>query len=203
MIGVALTLAACGGSGSPADQTGAPDSPPPAGLDDASRFVGLGATEAADLADAESRPWRIAREDDEFFALTQDLVMGRVTFEIDDGVVTVATIEGDAGAAAPEQPEAERQLAMLLAAATTRILTVDNGFGEGSDPFDVVEVGDKVGSDPSQPVPALARDLVRAGVASTASVAFVADPQSRIERYFEEMRQGTAVVTIDAARIAD
>ena len=51
-------------------------------------FVGLTIPEATALAEDEGQPWRIGRQDDEAFVLTDDLVPGRVTFEIDDGTVT-------------------------------------------------------------------------------------------------------------------
>ena len=43
-------------------------------------------------AEADGRPWRIGREDDEQFLVTQDFIEDRVTFEIDDGEVTKATL---------------------------------------------------------------------------------------------------------------
>ena len=58
-----------------------------------SPYLGLTREEAAARAAAERRPWRIGREDDEWFALTDDYVVGRVTFELDQGLVTVASIE--------------------------------------------------------------------------------------------------------------
>jgi len=42
-------------------------------------------------ADADGRPSRIGREDDESFILTQDFIPNRVTFEIDNGEVTSAS----------------------------------------------------------------------------------------------------------------
>ncbi|MCH7586387.1 MAG: hypothetical protein IH941_14745 [Acidobacteria bacterium] len=50
--------------------------------------MGLTVSEAAALAEAEGRAWRIGRQDDAAFVLTDDPVAGRVTFEIDDGTVT-------------------------------------------------------------------------------------------------------------------
>jgi len=40
---------------------------------------------------------RIARVDDELFPLTEDYVLGRITVEIDDGLVTVVTLEHEDG----------------------------------------------------------------------------------------------------------
>ncbi len=56
-------------------------------------FIGLPLDEAQRLADSEGRPWRIGRQDGESFALTEDYNEERVTFEVDDGVVT-ATVAG-------------------------------------------------------------------------------------------------------------
>jgi hypothetical protein len=57
----------------------------------ATAFVGLRKRAAIDKAEREGRPWRIGREDDQQFGVTQDYVENRVTFEIDDGSVTTAT----------------------------------------------------------------------------------------------------------------
>ena len=56
-------------------------------------FVGLTISKATARAEDEGRPWRIGRQDDQAFVNTDDLVPGRVTFEIDDGTVTSAIIE--------------------------------------------------------------------------------------------------------------
>ena len=93
---VALGLVACGGSeddpsvGSGASTGLTPDDPVPGG-----NYVGMSIEEASMLADARKTPWRVGREDDESFALTQDYVVGRVTFEVDEGIVTRALIEGE------------------------------------------------------------------------------------------------------------
>jgi hypothetical protein len=54
-------------------------------------YVGLTKQAAIEKAEADGRPWRIGREDDERFLLTLDYNPNRVTFEIDDGKVTTAT----------------------------------------------------------------------------------------------------------------
>lgn len=56
-------------------------------------WFGLAKNEAIEKAEAEGREWRISREDDEHFELTEDLVEGRVTFAVDDGEVTYAVVE--------------------------------------------------------------------------------------------------------------
>lgn len=53
-------------------------------------YVGLTKEAAIAKAEANRRPWRIAREDGESFLLTQDYVPNRVDFEIDNGKVTSA-----------------------------------------------------------------------------------------------------------------
>jgi hypothetical protein len=91
---VIVALAACGGGG---DDSGSADG----GVQStttimgsrsatADVFVGLRKQAAIARAEQEGRPWRIGREDDEQFAVTQDYVEERVTFEIDDGTVTKA-----------------------------------------------------------------------------------------------------------------
>ena len=61
------------------------------GTADASAFEGLTKADAIAEAEAQNRPWRISREDDEEFPVTLDFNENRVTFEIDDGTVTTAT----------------------------------------------------------------------------------------------------------------
>jgi hypothetical protein len=58
--------------------------------DAADSYLGLTSDDAIARADAEGRVWRIAREDDEHYALTMDYRPDRVNLEIDDGVVTAA-----------------------------------------------------------------------------------------------------------------
>ncbi len=62
-------------------------------VDGVEDFAALTVSEATSKADRDGRPWRIARQDDELFVLTDDLVPGRVTFRVDDGIVTSFVIE--------------------------------------------------------------------------------------------------------------
>jgi len=55
-------------------------------------FVGLTQADAEALADENLIPSRIGRIDAESFALTEDFNPGRLTFEIDDGIVTSAAL---------------------------------------------------------------------------------------------------------------
>lgn len=60
-------------------------------LVDADAYVGLTKKAAIAKAAASDTPWRITREDDELFLVTQDYNPERLNFEIDDGRVTEAT----------------------------------------------------------------------------------------------------------------
>jgi hypothetical protein len=90
-LSLALLMVGCGDSGDSArgerDDASSTTSP-----DAAAAYVGLSERAAIAKAEADGRPWRIGREDDEHFALTQDFVDDRVTFEIDEGKVTSATL---------------------------------------------------------------------------------------------------------------
>ncbi|MGI9601757.1 MAG: hypothetical protein ACR2QE_07725 [Acidimicrobiales bacterium] len=55
-------------------------------------YIGLTPAEAEALAEEKGVIYRVGRVDDEVFALTLDFVTSRITVEIDDGVVTVATV---------------------------------------------------------------------------------------------------------------
>lgn len=163
-------------------------------------FVGLELTEAASLAEDQNRPWRIARQDDEIFALTDDLVPGRVTFEIDDGVVTGAEVEQ------PSEPPPDDDVAVaradLLAAALQRLITVDNSFG-GRVVFDDFRVGAFLGRDPAQPLTAPDRDAIAAALSEYGRVRFIADPSAEARALFDETPPGVAVLSIDRLLMLD
>jgi hypothetical protein len=57
----------------------------------AASYVGLTKKEAIAKAEATDTPWRITREDEESFMVTQDYNPARINFEIDNGRVTKAT----------------------------------------------------------------------------------------------------------------
>jgi hypothetical protein len=208
----ALALAACGdvagdggdagGSPGPAE-TAQPEAQPAVettGDEEADQFLGLTLDGASALAERQGRQWRVAREDGEEFALTADLIDGRVTFEVDNGIVTVATVEHadevDTGAVPPE--DADR--AALLAAAVERLVTVDNSFG-GGDPFDRIDVARSVGGDASEPLGPLALELIAAALEPVAKVVFIDDPEAAIAEYFDAATPGVAVVTVDDVRV--
>jgi hypothetical protein len=88
---VVVALAACGGGDDAGSANGGGTTTTATGSATADAFVGLRKQAAIARAEQEGRPWRIGREDDEQFALTQDYIEDRVTFEIDDGEITKAT----------------------------------------------------------------------------------------------------------------
>ena len=55
-------------------------------------FVGLGESEASSLAASRALAVRVARRDGEQFPGTADFRRDRINFEIDDGIVTVASL---------------------------------------------------------------------------------------------------------------
>jgi hypothetical protein len=168
---------------------------------DAGDFVGLDTEAAAVLAERNGRPWRVARDDDQHFALTDDLVTGRVTFEIDAGVVTAAEIEG-ANLAPPDSVAyGTERLARLETAAIVRLVTVDQGFGTGNAPFDLVQVGTAIGGDTARPVDALALELIADTLADRFAVEFVSDTDATVAAHFDNQTMGVAVAAIDDVRI--
>jgi len=89
----AVVLAACGGSsGSSVSDRPSSTTTTTAKGDAAAAYVGLTKQAAIAKAKADGRPWRIAREDGERFMLTQDYDPNRVTFEIDHGKITKASL---------------------------------------------------------------------------------------------------------------
>ncbi len=165
-------------------------------------FVGLTISEATALADDEGRPWQVGRQDDEVFVLTDDLVPGRVTFEIDDGTVTSATIETPSVPSADDAIVEDPSRADLIAVAVKRLLTVDNGFG-GVDVFDDIRVADVIGSDPDQPLQGLDLELIAATLSELGEVRFVDDADAEIEVLFEESPAGVAVVSVENILLLD
>ena len=165
-------------------------------------FVGLTISEATALADDEGRAWRVGRQDDEGFVLTDDLFPGRVTFEIDDGTVTSATIESPSVPSADDAIVEDPSRADLIAVAVKRLLTVDNGFG-GVDPFDDIRVADVVGADPDQPLQGLDLELIAATLSDLGQVRFVDDADAEIGVLFEESPTGVAVVSVEDILLLD
>lgn len=180
--------------------------PPDTGFDPATggsseEFVGLSEQDATALAEQQGRPWRVGRRDAETFALTADLMPGRITFEIDGGVVTAAEIErpsgpGDAG----RTPDLGR--ADLIADALRRLVTTDNSFG-GRDVFDEFLVGSVVGGDQPTELTPLDRDFITAALSDLGDVVFVADADAEIQARFDAPSPGTAVLSVDDLLLLD
>jgi hypothetical protein len=60
-------------------------------------WYAMSSEEAIGKAEAEGRPWRIARQDHKSPPQTDDHLLDRVTFHIDDGLVTFAGVEVETG----------------------------------------------------------------------------------------------------------
>ncbi len=165
-------------------------------------FVGLSISEATAVAEDEGRPWRIGRQDDEALVLTDDLVPGRVTLEIDDGTVTAAVIEQPHTDSPGDAIAEDSARAGLIAAAVKRLLTVDNGFG-GVDVFDDIRVAAVIGSDPGQPLEGLALELIDEALSEFGGVRYIDDVDAEIEALFEESPAGVAVVSVDRILLLD
>jgi hypothetical protein len=58
-------------------------------------FVGMTLDQAGSFAQEQGRQWRVGRKDGVDLPVTADFVSGRVTFTVEDGLVTAATVEGD------------------------------------------------------------------------------------------------------------
>ncbi len=167
-------------------------------------FVGLSAEAAGDLAASEGRLWRVGREDGEFFALTADWVVGRVTFEIDAGVVTRASVEReetDVVDRSQSQSEEEIARAQVIAEAVRRLLNVDNGFG-ADHRFTGVHVASLFDGDPGRPLGALTLELIAAVVQEHgANVQFIDDADGLITKLFDDTPLGVAVISIANVRL--
>ena len=87
LVGAVAAMTACGGD----DGGGRASGSAPAGDTIAAAYEGLSKQAAIAKADAADVTWRITREDDEVFMVTQDFDPERVNFEIDDGRVTTAS----------------------------------------------------------------------------------------------------------------
>ncbi len=104
----AIGVAACGGGAdqpasapAPAEpivDSGQLDGTMPAGqILDGDQLVGMPLDVAISWVEEQGRQWRVGREDGVDLAVTADFVLDRVTFAVEDGVVTAATIESEAG----------------------------------------------------------------------------------------------------------
>jgi hypothetical protein len=199
---VGLLAAACGDSDDGTD-TGPTDGDETA---ESNRFVGLTTDDAAALAESEGRMWRISRDGEEFFAMDASQVEGRVTFEVDDGIVTTADIETATGPGDtdPDNGASENPvLARLQADAVIRLVTVDHNFAADTFPFDTVIVSSVIADDPSRQLEPLALELIAAGVEADAAVEFTQVPDAEIADFAASETGGIAVARIEDIRIDD
>ncbi len=164
-------------------------------------FIGLSEEDAAALADEQGRVWRIGRRDGESFALTADLFPGRVTFEVDNGIVTSADIE-QPSIPGPDDVTPDLGRADLIADALRRLVTQDNGFG-GEDVFGEFLVGTAVGGETQTELTPLDKDFITAALSDLGDVVFVPDTEAEIEARFNEPTVGTAVLSIDDLLLLD
>ena len=199
-LAVALLATACGSDEREDEVIVAGDAQEDGSIE-ASDLIGLDTEEAIVLAERNDQPWRVARDDDEHFVLTDDLVAGRITFEIDAGVITAAEFEA-ANLAPPDSvaPEAERR-ARLEADAIVRLVTIDHGFGTGNPPFDLVQLATLIGGDNLMPVDPLALELTADELSERFPVELVSDADTIIADHFESQTIGIAVASIDDVRI--
>ncbi len=191
VAGIATAISGEPGSDGPADSATQGES-----------FVGLAISQATALAEDESRPWRIARQDDVAFVLTDDLVPGRVTFEITGGTVTSASIERPSTPSSGDDIEEDPARASLIAAALKRLLTVDNGFG-AVDVFDDIRVAAVIGADPGQPLQGLDLELIAETLSEMGAVRFIDNADAEIEALFEETPPGVTVVSVEGILLLD
>lgn len=164
-------------------------------------FVGLTLDEATTLAVEQDRLWRISRQDATDFAVTADLRPGRVTFEVDDGVVTAAEIERPNTDPSDPVPLEDPARARLIAAGLVRLLTDDNTFG-GMDVFEDIRVARHLGSD-GTPLAPLDLELVATALSEHGTVIFIDDPDAQTEALFESSPAGIAIVAVERIELLD
>jgi hypothetical protein len=194
MILVAGGIAAAGGNGDDGTDTAAESI-------DEQAFVGLTLEDATALAAEQNRLWRISRQDGTDFAITADLMPGRVTFEVDAGVVTAAVIERPNTDPSDPVPLEDPARARLIAAGMLRLLIDDNSFG-GRDVFDDIRVARQLGSDGAALAP-LDLELAAAVLSEYGTVTFIDDPTGQIEELFEQTPTGVAIVTVERVELLD
>ena len=171
---------------------------------ESSGFVGLAVDDAAALAESEGRSWRISRDGEEFFGMDASQVEGRVTFEVDDGIVTAASIETETGPrdTAPDDGAVQDPvLARLQADAVLRLVAVDHSFASDTLPFDTVIVSTLIADDVTRSLELLALELVAAGIEPDAAVKFTQHPDIEIADLAASQTGGAAVVRIQDIRI--
>ena len=85
------------------------------------------------------------------FVMDDSPLAGRVTFEIDGGVVTAASIDTEPPPPPPgiDQEPADIDRANILVAGLKQLIYIDNGFGD-QDVFDDIKVASVLGVDPAR-----------------------------------------------------
>jgi hypothetical protein len=165
-------------------------------------FVGLSVEDVVTRAENEGRLWRIARQDDEGFVLTDDLVPGRVTFEVDAGTITSAVIEQPNTDSPTDATVEDPARADLIAAAVKRLLTIDNQF-DSADVFDDIRVASVIGTNPGRPLRGLDLEVIAATLSEVGTVRFVDDAEAESESAFTDSTQGVAVVSVTELLLLD
>ena len=201
VVGVVLVVILFAGGFATAGGEGDDGTDTVGGPIDEQAFVGLTLDDASALAAEQGRLWRVSREDDTDFAVTADLVPGRVTFEVDAGVVTAAQIEHPNTDPSDTVPPEDPARAQLIAAGLLRLITDDNTFG-GQDVFDDIRVARHLGSDGSLLAP-LDLELAAAVLAEYGTVTFIDGPRNRIEALFDQTPTGIAIVTVERLELLD
>jgi hypothetical protein len=202
IIGVVLliTFSAAGFAFAGGGDLGTIDSPTD-GTQEEGRFVGLTLEEAVAAAEGEGRLWRVAREDGSEFALTADLLPGRVTFEVDDGIVTGAEIEQPNTDPPPGEGSLEDQArAELIAAAVLRLVTTESSIG-ASEMFHDFRIGVLTGD--GTPLAPLALELIAASLSEFGTVRFIDDAAAETAVLFDEEPSGVVVVAVDRVELLD
>ncbi len=133
-----------------------------------------------------------------------------MTFGLDDGIVTAASIErpfedrDDSGQPPTQQQRdtgdmlAARDVPDILAAAVRQLLTVDHGFNEAP-PFTDVYVGNALGGLGGEPLEPLQLERIAATVNEIGATAqYVDDPDGLIQKLFDNTPEGAAVIIIDS-----
>ena len=202
-VALALFAASCGGDdgGDGANDVAAE------GEDSAgsSRFIGLVVDDAVALAESEGRLWRVSRDGTKVFDMDAALVEGRVTFEVDDGAITSASIESESGSSDSEPDEGvtgDPLLAQLQADAIIRLVTVDHHFASDTLPFDMVIVSTQVAST-SQPLQPFALELIAEGLQGDAAVKFTQRSDAEIGDLTDREAAAAAVVEIEDVRVGE
>jgi hypothetical protein len=127
---------------------------------------------------------------------------GRVTFEVDGGIVTAASIETGPRAMVPDDRiDHDPVLAALQSDAVLRLVTVDHSFESDGLPFETVIVSSLITDDSRHPLETQALELIAAGIEPDAVVKFTQKPDIEIANLAASQTGGAAVVRVEDIRI--